>query len=64
MGDVNLQPGLLRQGLQLYLPQSDAVAIGPAAVRGDQQLGRGRVGGLTMKMTGAGGKDDREKTSG
>ena len=38
------QPGFGGQGGELGFPEPGAVAIGPAAVGGDQQLGRGRVG--------------------
>ena len=37
VADRDLKAGFLREGLQLDLPQSQAVAVGAAAVSGDLQ---------------------------
>src|SRR5665213_2995117 len=63
VADVDLKPGLLREGLQLDLPQSDAVAVGPAAVGGDLQAGGVRVAHLAEVLPPPADRVDRELRS-
>ena len=61
VADGDRQPGLVGQGGEFGLPQPGAVAVGAAAVGGDQQPGRARVGSRCRWCATSGGWSHGER---